>query len=144
MNTARRVKVPNPEMVRLHLESERDWLIHQRLTLLNLILELPKSAKLTDICRGLNIPMSTAYVWLRAWREHGYAGLSHPLETGEGLPGRRPALSDGDLITLKQLLIQKPTWTTIEVRELIKKHWDVDYSPSQKQAQDAFWQTLSP
>ena len=131
MNTARRVEVPNPEMVHQYLEKERDWLIHYRLTLLNLILELPKSATLADICRGLNIPLSTAYVWLRAWRQHGYAGLSHPLETGKGSPGRQPALSNNDLIALKQLLMQKPGWTTIQVRELIKKQWNVDYSPSQ-------------
>jgi putative transposase len=131
MNTGRRVEVPNPEMVRLHLEKERDSIIQQRLTLLNLIIELPKSAKLVDICRGLNVPLSTAYVWLRAWRDHGYAGLSHPLETGKGEPGRKAALSKGDLIALKVFLEEKPAWTTTEVRELIKERWNVDYSPSQ-------------
>ena len=131
MNPGRRVEVPNAEMVRLHLQQEHDWIVHQRLTLLNLILELPEFVTLADICRGLNVPQSTAYVWLRAWREHGYAGLSHPLETGEGSPGRRAALDDGDLITLRQLLEQQPGWTTTQVRELIAQHWHIDYSASQ-------------
>jgi putative transposase len=131
MNPGRRVEVPNAELVRIYLAQERDWMIHKRLTLLNLILELPESATLADICRGLNIPLSTAYVWLRAWRKHGYAGLCHPLETGKGLPGRRAALSEDDLITLRQLLEQQPAWTTAQVRELIKQHWNIEYSPSQ-------------
>ena len=131
MNPGRRVEVPNAEMVRHYLAQERDCVVHQRLTLLNLILELPESATLADICRGLNIPLSTAYVWLRAWREHGYAGLSHPLETGNGSPGRRPALSESNLIELRKLLEQQPAWTTVQVRELIKRHWNIDYSVSQ-------------
>jgi transposase len=131
MNPGRRVEVPHPEMVRLHLHQERDWVVHQRLTLLNLILELPESVTLADICRGLNIPLSTAYVWLRAWRKHGYGGLTHPLETGEGSPGRRAALDDDDLVELRQLLEKQPGWTTTQVRELIAHHWNVNYSASQ-------------
>lgn len=131
MNPGRRVEVPNAEMVRRHLSQECDWLIHKRLTLLNLIIELPESATLADICRGMNIPISTAYVWLRAWREHGYSGISHPLETGVGLPGRKAALDDTDLITLRQLLEKQPVWTTPQVFELIKQHWGISYSLSQ-------------
>jgi transposase len=131
MNPGRRVEVTNANMVPTHLAQERDWVIRQRLTLLNLILELPESATLADICRGLNIPLSTAYVWLRAWREHGYAGLCHPLETGHGTPGRHAALRESDLVTLRRLLEEKPLWTTAQVRELIQQHWNIEYSASQ-------------
>lgn len=131
MNTGRRVEVPNGEMVRLYLAQEHDWVVRQRLTLLNMILELPEAVTLADICRGLNIPLSTAYVWFRAWREHGYPKLNHPLETGEGSPGRRATLGETDLIELRLLLERQPKWTTAQVRELIKKRWNVDYSPSQ-------------
>jgi transposase len=131
MNPGRRVEVPNAEMVGQHLKQECDWLIHQRLTLLNLIIELPESATLADICRGMNIPLSTAYVWIRAWREHGYTGISHPLETGVGSPGRQAALDDVDLITLRQLLEKQPLWTTAQVCELIKQQWGISYSQSQ-------------
>jgi transposase len=131
MNRCRRVEVPHAELVKTYLAKECDWVIRQRLTLLNLIVELPESAKLADICRGLDIPLSTAYVWLRAWREHGYAGLSHPMETGEGSPGRKAALDDSDLIMLRQLLEKQPSWTTAQVCELINQHWSIDYSRSQ-------------
>lgn len=131
MNRCRRVEVPHAELVKTYLAKERDGLIHQRLTLLNLIIELPESAKLADICRGMDIPLSTAYVWLRAWREHGYAGLSHPMETGEGSPGRKAALDDSDLIMLRQLLEAQSSWTTAQVCELIKQHWSINYSRSQ-------------
>lgn len=131
MNPGRRVEVPHEEMVRTYLAQERDWVVRERLTLLNLILELPESATLADICRGLNIPLSTAYVWLRAWREHGYSGLSHPMETGEGSPGRKAALDDSDLVTLRQLLEKQPSWTSAQVCELVKQQWDIDYSRSQ-------------
>ena len=118
-------------MVRIYLAQEHDWVVRQRLTLLNMIVELPESVTLADICRGLNLPLSTAYVWLRAWRKHGYSGLNHPLETGEGVPGRRAALGETDLVELRLLLERQPTWTTAQVRELIKERWNVDYSPSQ-------------
>lgn len=131
MNPGRRVEVPNAEMVRIYLAQECDWIVRQRLTLLNLILELPESVTLADICRGMKVPLSTAYVWLRAWREHGYSGLSHPMETGKGSPGRRAALDDSDLITLRQLLEKQLSWTTAQVCELIKQQWDIDYSRSQ-------------
>ena len=131
MNPGRRVEVPNAEMVQHYLMQECDWLILQRLTLLNLIIELPESATLADICRGMNIPLSTAYVWIRAWREHGYTGICHPLETGVGSPGRQSALNDEDLITLRKLLEKQPLWTTAQVRELIKQQWGISYSLSQ-------------
>lgn len=131
MNPGRRVEVPNADKVRLYLLQEHDWIVHQRLTLLNLILELPESVTLADICRGLNVPLSTAYVWLRAWRERGYDGLNHPLETGKGSPGRRAALDESDLTTLRSLLKKQPAWTATQVRELIAQHWNIDYSESQ-------------
>lgn len=131
MNPGRRVEVPHADMVKTYLSQEHDWVIRQRLTLLNLIIELPESATLADICRGMAVPLSTAYVWLRAWRERGYAGLSHPMETGEGSPGRKAALADSDLIILRQLLEKQTSWTTAQVCELVKQHWNIDYSRSQ-------------
>jgi len=70
MNPGRRIEVPNAPMVQVHLAEERDLAVRLRLTLLNLILELPQAVTLEEICRGMSIPMSTAYVWIRAWRTH--------------------------------------------------------------------------
>jgi hypothetical protein len=65
MSTGRRVEVPNAAMLKVHLEEERDPEIRLRLTLLNLIVELPEQITLEDICRGMQVPMSTAYIWIR-------------------------------------------------------------------------------
>jgi hypothetical protein len=75
MSTGRRVEVPNAAMLKVHLEEERDPEIRLRLTLLNLIVELPEQITLEEIRRGMQVPMSTAYVWIRAWRQWGYHGI---------------------------------------------------------------------
>jgi len=131
MNTGRRIEVPNAAMVRLHLAEERDPEVRLRLTLLNLILELPPTITLEEICRGMDVPMSTAYVWIRAWRTRGYGGILRPTETSERPPWHTPALSDTDLVELKCLLLERDHWDTKDVRDLIAEHWGVTLSLTQ-------------
>jgi transposase len=131
MNPGRRIEIPNAVMVQAHLAEELDPAVRLRLTLLNLIIELPQTVTLEEICRGMNIPMSTAYVWTRAWKTRGYAGILRPTEGGGGPPGPPPALSDADLIELECALLKRDHWDTKEVRELIAEHWGVELSPIQ-------------
>jgi hypothetical protein len=49
MNPGRRTEIPNAVMVRLHLAEERDPEVRLRLTLLNLILELPPAITLKSL-----------------------------------------------------------------------------------------------
>jgi transposase len=131
MNPGRRIEIPNAAMVLVHLTEERDSEVRLRLTLLNLIIELPRAVTLEAICRGMNIPMSTAYVWIRAWRTRGYAGILRPTDGNGRPPGHPPALSDADLIDLECLLLKRDHWDTKEVRDLIVQHWGVELSLTQ-------------
>ncbi len=128
MNPGRRIEVPNAPMVQVHLAEERDLAVRLRLTLLNLILELPQAVTLEEICRGMSIPMSTAYVWIRAWRTRGYAGILRPTEGSGNPPGPPAALNDADLIELECELLKRDHWDTKEVRDLIAEHWGVELS----------------
>lgn len=128
MNAGRRIEIPNPVMVKVHLSEERDPEIRIRLMFLNLVIQLPQTITLEQICQAMDIPLSTAYVWIRAWRTRGYGGILHLTEPSEKPPGRVPALSDIDLIELKCLLRRRDHWDTHEVRELIAEHWGVTLS----------------
>ena len=71
--------------------------------------------------------MSTGYLWLRTWNDVGYAGIgTHGQRTG-----RPPHLDDWDLIFLSYLLHRQTTWTTAEVRELIRRECGLEYSSAQ-------------
>ena len=131
MNRGRRTEIPNAEMIRVHLADERDAEMRLRLALLNLVVELPESVTLADICRGMDVPESTAYVWLRAWRERGYAGLKHPTETPGPGPGRPPTLDAAQVAELRHLLGERDGWQTAQVRNLIRTRWGVELSASQ-------------
>lgn len=131
MSTGRRVDVPNAAMLQIHLTEERDPEIRLRLILLNLIVELPAQITLESICRCVQVPMSTAYVWIRAWRTRGYHGILHLQEPTGKPPGPAPALGDADLAELKSLLETRDHWETKAVRDLIVEHWGITLSLSQ-------------
>jgi hypothetical protein len=82
MTRSRRIEIPNKTLLRRYLEEEQDPTVRLRLTLLNLLAELPRSLSLAQICAMVDVPEPTAYVWVRAWRERGYRGVCHPTERG--------------------------------------------------------------
>jgi hypothetical protein len=67
MARSRRIEIPNKTLLRRYLEEERDPTVRLRLTLLNLLAELPRSLSLAQICAMVDVPEPTAYVWVRAW-----------------------------------------------------------------------------
>jgi transposase len=133
MTRQRRTKIPNPEVIVHYLEREADPEVRIRLVLLNLIGKLDGHFALADICDLLKVPLSTAYVWIRSWKNSGYQGILNPCQTTKGPTGRPPTLNDADLGQLKVLLSGKDRWTTQEARELIASTWGVTLSASQVQ-----------
>jgi len=127
----RKTVIPNPELAERRLEQEADPEVRVRLMLLNLVAKLDRHFKLAEICDLLKVPVSTASVWIRRWREDGYAGIVNLWPTTGGPRGRPPALSEADLTDLKVRLAEKPHWQTKEVVELIHQVWGVDLSISQ-------------
>ena len=79
-----------------------------------------ESAKLVGITKRVG------YIWQARWNEKGYEGLN-PQYAG----GRPSKLTDSQKERLVQLLNQHDTWTTEEVRALIFKEFDVEYTAKQ-------------
>jgi len=79
-----------------------------------------ESAKLVGITKRVG------YIWQDRWNENGYEGLI-PKYAG----GRPSKLTDAQKGQLVQLLKQNDTWTTEEVRDLIVKEFNVEYTNKQ-------------
>lgn len=127
----RKTTIPHPELVEQYLERESNLVIRLRLTLLHLMIKLDPHLPFDEVCDLLKVPASTAYTWIRSWKESGYAGLVNPAQTTGQPPGRPPSLTDIDVSCLKAMLAGRPHWETREVRELIARHFGVTLSPSQ-------------
>ena len=108
-----------------HLAEEKDSTVKFKLAFLKCF--SPLGRDLEAVCQDFGIATSTGYLWLRTWNNAGYAGIS---DTGQR-PGRPPRLDEWDLVFLTDLLHQKTTWTTAEVRELIQREFGIEYSPNQ-------------
>jgi len=108
-----------------HLAEERNMTIKFKLAFLKCF--SPLGQDLEAACHDFGIAVSTGYLWLRIWNDAGYAGIS---DTGQRT-GRPPRLDEWDLEFLTYLLKQQATWTTAEVRELIRREFRVEYSPDQ-------------
>jgi len=76
--------------------------------------------------RQVGITKSVAYNWQRRWNEDGYAGII-PRHAG----GRPSKLSESQKKQLVTLLSQKSYWTTVEVKDLIFREFEAEYSPKQ-------------
>ena len=74
----------------------------------------------------VGITRSVGYIWQERWNTNGYDGLA-PRYWG----GRPSKLSDHQKDELKDLLRQKDNWTTKEVRDLILRNFDVEYTLKQ-------------
>jgi transposase len=108
-----------------HLTEEKDFTIKFKLAFLKCFSELGRD--LEEACQDFGIAVSTGYLWLRTWNDVGYAGIgTHGQRTG-----RPPHLDDWDLIFLSYLLHRQTTWTTAEVRELIRRECGLEYSSAQ-------------
>ncbi len=66
------------------------------------------------------------YIWQSRWNDKGYEGII-PRYAG----GRPSKLTQPQKNELRQLLNQKEYWTTNDVKELISKEFNVDYTLKQ-------------
>lgn len=66
------------------------------------------------------------YIWQGRWNDKGYEGII-PRYAG----GRPSKLTQQQKNELRQLLKQKESWTTKEVKELILREFNVDYTLKQ-------------
>jgi len=79
-----------------------------------------------ESAQRVGVTRNEGYIWQRRWNENGYNGLI-PRYAG----GRPMKLSFGKFDRLKDLLNQKTTWTTDDVRTMIHQEFDVEYTTKQ-------------
>jgi putative transposase len=66
------------------------------------------------------------YIWQNRWNEKGYEGII-PRYAG----GRPSKISDQQKNKLEQILRRKESWTTKEIKDVISREFNVDYSLKQ-------------
>lgn len=79
-----------------------------------------------ESAQRVGISKNEGYIWQRRWNENGYTGII-PQYAG----GRPMKLSPEDFNQLKELINQKSTWTTDEVRMLIHEEFGIEYTLKQ-------------
>jgi len=79
-----------------------------------------------ESAQRIGVTRNEGYIWQRRWNEQGYEGLI-PRYAG----GRPMKLSAEEFNRLKDLLNEKTTWTTDDVRTMIHQEFDVEYTLKQ-------------
>lgn len=74
----------------------------------------------------IGVTKRIGYIWQKRWNEKGYDGII-PRYAG----GRPSKLSQQQKNELWQLLKQKENWTTKDVRDLVSKRFNVEYTLKQ-------------
>lgn len=117
--------IKNTEEIGVRLRSEKEESIKIKLIFLNLVASF--KVDLEKVCEIFAIAIPTGYSWIRQWNQAGYEGIKSKGKR----TGRRPRLSDEECRALGEMLKEKESWTTKEVRGLIKERFGVEFSEDQ-------------
>jgi transposase len=79
-----------------------------------------------ESAQRVGITRNEGYIWQRRWNEQGYEGLIPRYSRG-----RPMKLSPENLDQLKEMLSQRSTWPTDDVRTLIHQEFGVEYTLKQ-------------
>lgn len=102
-----------------------DYLIYRRVLLIRMIL---KGETISKTSSNLNISRKTGERWLKNYNESGLEGLIPKYSNC----GRKSRLSDEQLQQLRKMITESNKYYNIEqVRQLIKKEFNVDYTYKQ-------------
>lgn len=117
--------IKNTEEIGVRLRSEKEESIKIKLIFLNLVASF--KVDLEKVCEIFAIAIPTGYSWIRQWNQAGYEGIKSKGKRS----GRRPRLSDEECGKLGEMLKENESWTTKEVRGLIKERFGVEFSEDQ-------------
>lgn len=117
------VKHVSVEELRSLIQTEPDKRIYERLLFIH---QLYMKNDVYDACERLCIANQTGYNWLKAWNRAGYAALKPRF--GGGRPSK---LTERQREELRKALGSKDHWLTGEVRDLIARRFNVQYSMRQ-------------
>ncbi len=110
------------ELLRL-IRTEKDAKILRRLYFIRFRYE---GDSIQEASKKIGITKRVGYIWQDRWNMEGYQGLI-PRYAG----GRPSKLTDQQKVQLKQMLKQKDSWTSREVRDLMIKEFNVSYTIKQ-------------
>ena len=117
--------IKDTEGIGVRLRSEKEETIRIKLIFLNFAANF--EVDLEKACEIFAIAIPTGYSWIRQWNQAGYEGIKSKGKR----TGRRPQLSDEECQKLGELLKEKESWTTKEVRGLIKERFGIEFSEDQ-------------
>jgi transposase len=117
--------IKDTEEIGVRLRSEKEETIRIKLIFLNLAASF--KVDLEKACEIFAIAIPTGYSWIRQWNQAGYEGIKSKGKR----TGRPPRLCDEECHELEGLLKEKESWTTKEVRGLIKERFGVEFSEDQ-------------
>jgi transposase len=91
-----------------------------------------QNLNLSEVARRLGVVRQTVSRWMAGFRRRGEAALRKA-----GRAGRKPQLSEKDLVRLEQLLLRgpetlgygTPLWTCVRVAHLIQHEFGIRYHP---------------
>jgi putative transposase len=87
---------------------------------------LPLEKVVTAYVIYFSVDQRHDHIWQSRWNEKGYEGII-PRYAG----GRPSKLSEQQKNELEQILRQKESWTTKEIKDVISREFNVDYSMKQ-------------
>ncbi len=105
------------------IKTEKDAKILKRLYFIKFRYE---GESVQEASKKIGITKRIGYIWQERWNKEGYRGLI-PQYAG----GRPSKLTDQQKVKLKQMLMEKNSWTSREVRDLIIKEFKVIYTIKQ-------------
>lgn len=110
------------ELLRL-IKTEKDAKILRRLYFIKFRYE---GDSIQEASEKIGITKRSGYIWQDRWNKEGYQGLI-PQYAG----GRPSKLTDQQKAQLEQMLRQKDSWTSREVRDLMIEEFNVAYTIKQ-------------
>jgi len=127
-----KVERKSAEEIKEILNSNPDFLLATRL---GMVYQVAKGHSSREVAKWHGVSFKQVVNWVHRFEEKGLEGL----QNREGR-GRKPYLTEGDLIKLKHVIlkkkpvdfgINKEKWSGPILLKLIKKEYDIDYRPTQ-------------
>ncbi|PMP73563.1 MAG: hypothetical protein C0180_06460 [Aciduliprofundum sp.] len=112
--------VPVEELERRIKSIERDVRVLKRLYF---ILYRYRGYSVSEATKMVGVTKMVGYYWQDAWNKKGFEGLIPNF--GGGRPSK---LTESQKEYLVKLLSKRNDWTTLEIQELIKEKFGVDYN----------------
>jgi putative transposase len=115
--------ITSEELLKRIKSLEKDTKVLQRLYFIKYRYE---GLSVEEAAERVEISKPVAYIWQDRWNKEGYEGLKPKFDGG-----KPPKLNESQKDKLKEILNKRDDWTTTEIRKLISKEFNVEYTLKQ-------------